>query len=228
VFVAAPALGFTLGSLGCGVFRHSNSSCSQTIASPSTSTFTLNTSSWGLSTPGSLELSDDCGGRFGVSFRNSDEIQGMWLPPTAGGLCLITGRAVNGDGAVGTTTIAVLVRGGTPPAPLVPQINAVLISQDIFCNFSNFNDQSSPRNCDGEFAGSSVSAIASANYLDGILGALEIEDDCGGGRTQAADPRSMSRLWTVAGPPGATCTVSVRATSWQGDRSVAVGRFTIF
>jgi hypothetical protein len=227
LFVSAPVLELQLDAVRCDVVTGTaNSSCADTIASPSTSTFRLNPFGWGVSTPGMLELSDNCGGRFGTTFRNSDLLQGVWLPPAAGGLCLVTGRAINGDGAVGTITAAVLVRPGTLATSQVPQLSVSLGTDLSGCNFNN-NDPSTPLNCGAGSAGSVASVFVGVNWLDGIPDSLEVSDNCGGGPFQASNI-NLFRSWVIAGGFGTICTVTARAVSLQGVEGTATGQFTVF
>jgi hypothetical protein len=39
---------------------------------------------------------------------------GFWLPPVAGGVCILAARAVSGDGLSRTVAAAILVPAGTP------------------------------------------------------------------------------------------------------------------
>jgi hypothetical protein len=228
LFVSAPALDLRLDAVRCEVFTGSfNSSCVDAIASPSTSPFSLSTFGWGLSTPGTLELSDNCGGRFGAIARTSDFMQGTWLPPAAGGLCIITGRAINGDGAVGTVTAAVLVHQGTPATSQAPQLRVEIDTNLNACAFGN-NDPSSPLNCGAGSAGATAFVFISMNWLDGIPDSLQVSDDCGGGVFQASNPNSLFHSWTIAGSFGQICTVTARAVSLQGAESTATGIFTVF
>jgi hypothetical protein len=111
-FIIAPGVQLSLGN--CTSFSQSsqNSSCPTTIASPTSASLTVGVSGWGLGVPDSLEVSDNCGGRARMDLHTSDFIFGSWLPPAAGGLCILTARAVNSDGVVGTASMAILTRPG--------------------------------------------------------------------------------------------------------------------
>jgi len=113
-FVAAPQLTFSLDQLGCSVVSGGDSSCQTTTASPAISGWTVNVFSWGGSTAGTVTLSDNCGGSSSNGSLVGDVASGSWLPPVAGGLCIVTARAVNHDGAVSTLSMAVLTRPGSP------------------------------------------------------------------------------------------------------------------
>ena len=221
-FVRAPVLELRLNALLCDVTTGAfDSSCSNAIASPATTPFQLNVFGWGVSTPGTLEIADNCGGSFGATFRGQDTIQGSWLPPAAGGLCIITGRAVNGDGAIGTVTAAVLVHPGPQATSATPSLNVSISTELGGCFFVN-NDPSAPPSCGGSEIGFTVFLSMSANYLDGNPGTLEVTDDCGGGHVVSPNPFSFGQLWTVTPNGAASCTVTARATSLQG----AVGTVT--
>src|SRR5512140_191741 len=71
--VTRPTLSFSLPGLGCFPSAGGNASCSaNTLASPSATQFGVTVFSWGGSSPGTLELSDNCGGRFGAAFGAPD------------------------------------------------------------------------------------------------------------------------------------------------------------
>jgi hypothetical protein len=223
--VGQPSLELRLDDLGCDVFD--SFSCSAPIASPSASSFTLSVFNWGSNATGSIELSDNCGGRFSAPIEGVNNIQGFWLPPVAGGVCIVTGRATNGDGAVGTVRAAVLVRPGTPATSAPPLLSVSLEVNVGFCQFET-NDPAAPADCGTLPPGGFVRASIFSNWLDGTPGSLEITDDCGGGRTEARDSLStLFRAWQPMGESGAVCTVTVRGVSLQGVEGVATGRFTL-
>ncbi len=211
-FIAAPQLAFFSTGESCSVFsRGTNQSCQKMIASPTVIDFGFTVLGWGLGSPGSLSVSDNCGGRFGVTFRNPDNIQGNWLPPTAGGICVLKVTAVNTDGGIGTLSVAILTRPGTP---LISQAPQVFLGLDNGCsNASNFPE--TPL-CGSVGPGAAFGATASANYFDGFAGRLTIEDNCGGGLTEGT-ANFFIRKWTVSNTPGALCTVTARAANLQGD-----------
>jgi len=115
VFVAAPILELDLESLHCDVSPGTNASCASTLASPVSTIYKAVVFSWGVSTPGTIEVSDDCRGRVTRDQTSPDLVGGTWLPPVRGGLCTVTARAVNGDGVAGTISAAVLTRPGAVP-----------------------------------------------------------------------------------------------------------------
>ncbi len=138
VFVAEPLVQLQLPDLGCLVastpFTGGNASCPTTIASPSSATYQLNVISWGVSTPGTLDLSAGCGGLFGTTVRNADALAGPWVPPVAGGLCIFTVHATNGDGLTATVQAAVLARAGSAlPDAQPPDLGASIGTGGFGC-----------------------------------------------------------------------------------------------
>ncbi|HET7500348.1 MAG TPA: hypothetical protein VFK02_05070 [Kofleriaceae bacterium] len=214
-FVNRPAMVLNLPGLGCGVgssvFGLSNSSCASSIASPqATDVFLSVLSAWGGSTPGTVELSDDCGGRFGTSSHGATGVSGSWLPPVNAGLCKLTARAVSGDGLVETVTAAVLVRAGTPATSQPPQIFGNVESG------CSLGDPSSPPACGSIAAGAERSVVLSISWADGLPGSVVLSDDCAGVQREPSSAFFSFNPYLVAGQPGQTCTVRVRATSLQG------------
>jgi len=175
---------------------------------------------------GTLELSDNCGGRFGTSFRQGGVVLGNWLPPVGSGLCILTERAVNGDGVASTLSAAILVHAGSAPAPTQPPSIAFA---GLFTNQTSFSfsDASSPTNIGQIPVGASLIVVGPAqgavDWRDGLPGTLAITDDCAGAQP---DPGSVSSFqsapWNVPDLPGRTCTVTLQATNLQGVTGSAV------
>jgi hypothetical protein len=223
VFVAAPVLDLFLNELQCDAQPGINGSCARETASPTVTNVNVNVFGWGVSTPGPISVTDNCGGRFGLTFQNSDFLQGAWLPPAAGGLCIITARGVNGDGAVGTTSAAVLVRRGTPATSQPPQIVLALPG----CQLVN-TDPPTTGDCAAMPAGTQSSLAVSLNWGDGLPGSVTLTDDCNPEPFVPPSTNFFTRFWTLPSRPGAVCTVTVHATSLQGADSVVSGRFQLF
>lgn len=220
VFITAPRIGLVLGELGCQVFPDGNGSCDHDIASPSTTTYDATVFSWGGSSPRSIELSDDCGGRVGVTNRAPDEVRGTWLPPVGGGLCMLTVRAVSNDAVVGTVTAAVLVRPGSPATASVPRVFAAF---DTGCPF---NDASAPSDCGVFGPNANHFVVGSVSQTDGHPGALTIDDSCFG-PLPTVNYFFFNDGWPIAEMPGATCTTTVTATTLEGPTVSVAGRYRI-
>jgi hypothetical protein len=220
-FVTAPAMMLMLPDVTCSVSRGGNASCPTAIASPATTGLRLSIFHWGSSAPGSFALSDSCGGRFGTSWRNVDNVSGAWLPPVAGGLCILTARAINGDGLAETLSAAILVRAGVPATAQPPRIFASL---DTGCSLG---DSSSPPGCGQIQAGSHVALYGNVSWADGLPGALAIIDDCVGTQPTPDDANFFNVGWDLPSTPGRTCTTSVRATNLQGVSSEVAARYQL-
>jgi hypothetical protein len=209
-FVSRPLVALSMPRLGCGVnssvFGLSNSSCANPIASPQVADLSLSVISWGGATPGTVELSDDCGGRFGTNSHSAAGLSGSWLPPVNAGLCKLTVRAVNGDGLVEALTAAVLVRAGTPAMSQRPGIFAHLE------NGCPFGEGSLPE-CGLIAAGALQSVTTSVGWGDGLPGSVVVTDDCAGVRIEPDNAFFAVSSYRVANQPGQACTVRVRATS---------------
>jgi len=224
-FIAAPALSLVLSELGCaassGGGSFGNASCSTTTAQPAVTTVVVSVLGWGLSTPGPITVTDNCGGRIGFEFGGDSFAEYAWLPPVAGGVCIVTVQAVNGDGAVGSASLAVLVRPGTPATSSPPLINA---GTDT-CFFSSSSGPSTT--CFPVVAGSSQNLFAGVDYRDGHPGTLTVSDDCGGGILASTSASSIRQIWRLPSTPGALCTLTVTATSLEGTTSVVQGMYPL-
>ncbi|HEX7841380.1 MAG TPA: hypothetical protein VF469_28070, partial [Kofleriaceae bacterium] len=218
--VTAPSLGFFLFNAGCDVFAGSNASCPVTLASPATTAYEAEVFNWGSSTPGTLEVSDNCGGRFGTTSRNPGDVSGAWLPPIGGGLCILTMRAINGDGLVSTLSAAILTRPGGPATAQPPQMGV---------NFENgcaFQSSATPTDCGSLQAGSQRSVFGSVFWVDGLPGSVTIHDDCAGQEPDATSS-FFSDTWSTPTTPGTTCTTTVRATNLQGTSTEFAARYQL-
>jgi hypothetical protein len=227
VFVEAPSLYLSLynGPQGCSVAPASQSaSCPGSVASPNVAGYQVNVFGWGNSTPGTLAVSDNCGGRFGATYQNPDSVSGNWLPPVQAGVCIITASAVNGDGVAATLRAAILVREGTPRTASPPRINADFFGYG-YCQLSSDN---SPANCAPMPAGNGGNLQGGVNWVDGLAGSVSVTDDCGGTFNRySSDPASVYGTWTPPNSPGATCLLTIRATNLEGITSEAVGVFPL-
>lgn len=219
-FVSPPSVFLDL-TPGCFVDSNtSNGSCPDTVASPTTRSYTLGVLGWGNSVPGTLEVSDSCGGRFGTTMRGTDLVTGTWLPPVAGGVCFLTARAVNGDGVVATATAAVLVHPGTAPMVAPPQVTASFLSG------CTLRDSAMPAHCGFVQPRSTLFLSGSAFWQDGHPGSVTITDSCFGRLPDPDDTSSFSALWTVPGTFG-SCTTTVRATNVEGVTTEVAGIYSI-
>jgi hypothetical protein len=224
-FIAAPSVAFQLDELDCSVTSSpdassaSDSSCRTTTASPAITTVSAAVIDWGLSTPGSIALTDNCGGTFTGQTALPSVAQAMWQPPVAGGVCILTARAVNGDGGANQARLAVLVRPGVPS---VPRIEVSTHS----CSFTS-DDPMQPVMCPAERLGGMQSVTARVFYHGGPPGSLTMSDSCNGGTFTSPDPSNLGRAWTLPSVLGLTCTVTVTATSLQGVTSVASAQYRL-
>jgi hypothetical protein len=224
VLVSAPLLhlGFFGSNLDCSFFPGSNASCPQTIALPSASQYAMNVPDWGGSSPSTLEIHDNCGGRFGLTVRSSDFRRGYWLPPAAGGLCIVTARAVNSDGLASNLTAAIVAHPGTPRTAQPPRISAQIGG---FC-FPN-SEVPEPLDCGEVAAGTNTFLIVSVNYADGLPGSVEVLDNCGGAEPLPLSSVSFSKSWQLPNTPGTTCTTTIRAINLEGGTAEVTSHYRL-
>jgi len=216
-FIVAPSLGLRMTSVGCFDFQAVNSSCPMPIASPDTSFYDAEVFSWGSGSPGTFELSDNCGGRFGAAFHGNGSASGQWLPPVGGGVCIITARAASDFGSIATRSAAILVRPGTPPSPT--QLPAISASFDNDCALT-----AGAADCGTVFAGRTRSLFGSVDWLDGLPGSVTVEDSCAG--PQPTTSSFLSNAWTVPTTEG-TCITTVHATNLQGASSEVSAQYQV-
>lgn len=223
-FVAAPRLALSFADR-CNVVPGGNATCPDPIASPSTTPYLATVVSWGSSAPGTIELSDSCGGQFGTGERSDSSVAGLWLPPVASGVCILTARATNGDGLARTISAAVLVEAGTAPTPQPPAFRSsglvVLFPSGIATTFT-FSPANMPNDCGPLPVGSLVAATGSVNWFDGRPGTVTVTDTCAQPSFHPSDQFDLNASWEVPSTPGATCTTTIQATSSQGVTSPAL------
>jgi hypothetical protein len=217
VFVTEPVIRFELADLGCtvGVMSgNGNASCSATIASPASTAFRLSVLSWGLSTPGTLDVSTNCGGLLGTTDRNPDLLGGPWVPPVAGGLCIFTAHATNGDGQTTTLEAAVLTRAGAAlPAAQPPDLSTQIDTPTSGCGPGGDR----PAQCGTIPAGTPVLIQGIVFWRDGLAGDVTVTDSCAGAQTvNWIFGTFNSSTWIVPSMPGAMCTSTVVATNLEG------------
>lgn len=224
VFVDAPVVRFSLRRPECNLSTGGdNASCANAIASPTVAEFTVSVLSWGGSAPGPIEVTQDCGGRLAIDPVLFDSVHGYWLPPVDRGVCILTARVENRDGATATLAPGILVRSGTPPTITSPMISA------RFFGFScMFDGTSSPVDCGLVPANSAVSVEARRSVSGGTLGPGSFSDDCGGGMDElSSGTLGFSRGWRTPPAPGRICTTTIRSTSAEGGESVATARYQL-
>lgn len=219
-FISSPFLVLSLGDIGCFVGPGTNGSCPATIASPAVTSYDANVGGWGGGTPGTLDLSDNCGGRFGTSSRSPGDVNGFWLPPVGGGLCLVTAHAVSGEGLSATVTVAVLTHAGTAPTTRPPQPSV------FFDNGCLFGDSAMPPDCGSLQVGTQRAASGGVSWDNGHPGSLTISDDCAALQPDLTSPLFFfSITWQAPNTPGATCTTTVRATNLEGVTTEVAARY---
>jgi hypothetical protein len=216
VFVPAPMIDMSMvyGNTWCGVNPYgANASCSRSIASPQYADFTMFVS-WGNSGPGSITVSDTCGGAVGIGYQDSYSITGRWLPPVQGGVCFLSVHAVNSDGVEANLSAAILVKDGTPPVVSPPSVSVEVSHSQGYCSASS-NGGSGP--CDPILSGDTAFVAVWLDWLDGYPGSVVITDDCGGVITTVwNDIYWWEGYWNVPLLPGTTCTLSAQATNLEG------------
>jgi hypothetical protein len=209
-----------------------NASCEFTIASPDFVTQQATVVDWGGGTPGTLTLSDDCGGRFGISNQATGSLLGFWMAPVAGDLCILTAHATNGDGLTGTISAAVLADAGAPPAPTqLPTHSGLLVVSVDPHNQLNIQLSNPPPAVTALAPGLAMAFSDFVGWADGLPGIVTVTDSCVGpqpvsifgfGFTDASTP-----FWTIPSTPGTLCTVTAQATNLQGVASQVSAQYRI-
>jgi hypothetical protein len=229
VFVTEPLVEFKLPELGCALRSEplggGNASCPITTASPVNATYQLSVISWGVSTPGTLDVSADCGGLFGTTDRNADTLAGPWVPPVAGGLCIFTAHATNGDGLTATIQAAVLVHAGSAlPDAQPPSLSAAIGNDHFSCSPGG----TAPAQCGTIPVRAPLRGFTSVSWGDGLAGGVTVTDSCVGAQTVTASFGSfISTIWAVPNLPGTTCTTTIVATNLEGNSTQRTMQYVI-
>ncbi|WP_441286971.1 hypothetical protein ACSRUE_32420 [Sorangium sp. KYC3313] len=111
-FIARPMMTLILqwpeGNCHVAPYSSTDGTCQEPITTSSPVELLLRVE-WGNSSPGTVEVTDSCGGPItltGLTYYHMYD----WQPPTAHAACLITARATNSDGLSGVWSAGVLVR----------------------------------------------------------------------------------------------------------------------
>lgn len=226
-FVTAPSIQISIPDLSCSTATTavgSNASCQTTIASPTVASYNASVLSWGGSDPGTLEVTDNCGGGIGVSSRSSSDVSGLWLPPAHGGACLVTVRAVSSDGLAATLSLAVLVRPGTPASAQPPTAFAEFETGCVF--------QPTPfvPDCGGFPAGGLRQVFIQLIVADGHPGTMTLTDDCAGPLQLPAFSSGafFGVSYTVPIQASRTCTATLHASTLEGSFADVAAQYQLF
>jgi hypothetical protein len=222
VFVDAPTLGISLSELGCAVSPGTNGSCDRPAIDTATA-YAAGVVNWGGSTPGTFAFTDDCGGTFGISTSTPEGKTGFWLPPAAGGICILTARAVSGDGISATLEMAVVTKPRGPTSSDPPQLGIQAFGATICSVGTN-----ATTDCGTIRPQETLSIFGSVSYGTGHPGAFTASDDCGGVLTLGSDGIFISGTWRAPSSFFTTCNVRFDATSLEGVSSSSTLRFTTF
>lgn len=196
-----------------------NASCAAHPAAPTQFAYGAQVWDWGGSSPAGIALSDDCSGHIATTGRSADQEMGVWVPPTGGGLCRLTVKATNGDGLIAIAKLALVAHAGTPnqdPAPYVT-------SAGVFTPGATCVLASPASDCGTRAIGASLTASA---QVYGTVG-LTFVDDCVGPRPWTGPSTLTVPAWAVPNLPGATCTVTLSATSLSGANTTLATRYKI-
>jgi hypothetical protein len=225
-FITHPTINIFFSELGCFRFGglDDNATCTSPIAAPTVTSFNLSVPSWGGGTPGLIDIADSCGGSGSITSRFGDSANGLWLPPAAGGLCILTLRATNGDGVVGTKSMAVLASPGTAP-PLPPPPEGFASVSGCFLETSQEG-----ADCGGRTAGSPLFLNAQLAVFAGHPGRITLTDTCVGVvPMQGLFNTFLFQSWNVANAtPGTTCKVTLRAATLEGSSLELSGHYQVF
>lgn len=228
VFVSAPEINLNLyyGNQGCSVYAQgANASCSRPITSPEYADFNVYVNP-ANSGPGTLTVSDTCGGSVGIDYQDPYMIMGRWLPPVTGGVCFLSVHATNADGVAANLSAALLVTNGTPRVVSPPSINMEVQHGMGFCTASS---SGGPVTCNPMSAGDTAYVRITPQWLDGYPGTVVITDNCGGTNNIIRYYSThYEGTWSVPVQPGATCTLSVQATNLEGYSSQTAAVFQLF
>lgn len=197
----------------------SGHSCQPEVASPSVVHFELAVDDWDGLTAGDLQLTDSCGGHVAIDDAQLDRIQGSWVPPAAGGPCILLGRATSAEGVIGASQLALYAHPGEAYPTTTLWLDATLRGDATQCAL-----HPSTPSCGHVAAGSSLQLAGDASDL----GLIEIDDSCAGPRRWFGAPSDFSvPSWTVPATPGMSCEVTVRGTSLSGNAKTIATRYTI-
>jgi hypothetical protein len=215
-FVSAPQLSLDIytESYSCSVYSESaDGTCAGSVSAPTrpyVSTFV----NWGNAVPGTIEITDNCGGQYRFPYTDPNFFQAEWLPPIDETVCLITARAVSGDGLFNQITAALLVRAGEPPPPADIQAFVQLYHNDGDCILSSGE---SAVDCPAIRAGNPALLLVDMFWDSAVPGVIDVRDNCGGELLlHVSDPFVLQADWLAPFTPEQQCTIQVEAQSADG------------
>ena len=225
VFVAAPRLFIDLshGQKFCQVFPESfDGTCDDDIASP-TAANTGVFVEWGNAEPGTLTVTDDCGGSFETFGQDPFFFNANWTPPVNQTVCLVRAEAVSAEGLTSTLSAAIVVRDGEAPRPETPQIFATM-SYSSFCElFPGDNSVQCPAMLPGDRALLEVRA----DWRGATPGSLEIVPECAGDlQVVQEDPFFLLAEWTPL-PLQPSCQLTLITNDAQGNQTLSFLDFEV-
>jgi hypothetical protein len=179
---------------------------------------------WGNSEPGSLEVFDDCAGRFEVRATDLDSFQAEWLAPVVRSTCVFTARALSTDGAGSEVSAVFMVQGDGPNG--YPRLSAKLSHGNGTCVLAA--GQSDVACSEPISAGDVVQASASIDWGNLTQGSIAVSPTCSG---QFVDPvddgSSFQTAWEAPLIDTTGCEVTFEAISNEGPFTVAKMSFSI-
>jgi hypothetical protein len=157
-------------------------------------------------------------------FSTPDFMRGLWVPPAAGGLCIVTAHATNGDGLTSAVQVAVLAHAGSAlPDAQPPSLSVGIFTPNIFCSNGTASVQ-----CGTFPPGTPLRDFANVSWGNGLAGSVTVTDSCAGAQTVFADFDSFtSSTWTVPDLSGTTCTTLIVATNLEGDSTQGQVQYVI-
>jgi hypothetical protein len=215
-FVSAPQLSLDIytNDYQCSVYSgNQDGTCASSISAP-TRPYVSAYAYWGNAAPGIVELTKNCGGDFVNPYIDPSYIQMEWVLPLEQTVCLLTARAVSGDGIVTQISAAILVRDGEPPPPADIQAFVQLYHNDGECYL---NSGESTVECSAVRAGNPAFLYIDMFWDSAVPGVIEVRDDCGGSFFEYTDdPFFLQADWTPPSTPEQLCTIQVDAQSPDG------------
>jgi hypothetical protein len=190
---------------------------SNSIASPGQATVGASVE-WGAREPGSVEVSDDCGGALEMLSSNPVTVKAAWVPPATEGACTITARAVSADGIDTVVSTVVAVRAGGPSP--YPRVSGKLSHGNGTCLLQAGQtevDCSQPVR-----AGEVVQASIDIDWGNLSVSQMGVSSSCGGEWAEPVnDGSSFQAAWLAPLIDTADCWVTFEATSQEGPATIA-------
>jgi hypothetical protein len=177
---------------------------------------------WGGREPGSLEVSDDCGGDLAILASDPGSFQAEWTPPATPVTCVVTARATSEDGTSSELSATVMVQGNGLQGGF-PRISVKLSHSNGICVLPV--GQAEQTCSEPITAGDLIAAEVQVDWGDLLADQVSVSSLCGDGVPPPnGDPFTFAKLAPLI---DTDCTPTFEAIASDGTSATAAMSFSV-